>query len=343
MKRRNKLLLIASLFFVFGLYAFLIETSLSPKLPTPEDPPLLYSNQSQQDLSLTLNKAIQGAQKSIHLVMFGLTDPQVLHSLKMKAEENVSTRIFYDPTASLHPDLNLQYLQAIPVKDGGLMHQKILVVDGQQVFLGSANLTRSSLNMHDNLVIGMYSPKLARFLTDKAPHSSGYTRCMVGGQEVELWLLPDPRGYALNTVRNLLKKAQKTIKIAMFTLTHPNLIDELINSARKGVKVTVVIDFHAGIGASTKAIDKLKRAGIKVLYGGGTQLLHHKFLYIDEQTLLTGSANWTKAAFYKNHDCFLILHSLTQDQKKFMDKLWNTIVWEGKPIPEPKLVFSARD
>ena len=68
------------------------------------------------------------------------------------------------------------------------------------------------------------------------------------------------------------------------------------------------------------------------------QLLHHKFILIDDQTLLVGSANWTKAAFYKNSDCFLILHNLTDDQKTFMNRLWTRLEAEStlRTTAEPK-------
>jgi len=87
----------------------------------------------------------------------------------------------------------------------------------------------------------------------------------------------------------------------------------------------VIVDLHSGLGASAKAVEKLKEAHVPVLLSQGVQLLHHKFIYIDESTLLTGSANWTKSAFYKNSDCIIALHRLNPDQKKFMSRLWTSI------------------
>jgi cardiolipin synthase A/B len=328
MKRKVKLLFSASLFFVLTFYVWLVLFSISPPMPRPEESPILFSNQSQRDLKLLFLKAIQGAQKSIHLVMFGLTDPQILNALRKKSLE-IRTQVFFDPSATSSSQLST-YLEATPVRGEGLMHQKILIIDEEMVFLGSANMTKSSLRMHDNLITGFYSPKLARFLIEKAPLESGNLETRIGGQEVELWLLPDARGNALSSIKNAIKKARSSIRLAMFTLTHPVLIDELLTAARRGVEVTVAIDFHAAIGASAKALEKLKKADVRILYGGGMQLFHHKFLMVDGHTLFIGSANWTKAAFTKNHDCFLILHNLTDPQKKFMEKLWYTIEHETR-------------
>lgn len=65
---------------------------------------------------------------------------------------------------------------------------------------------------------------------------------------------------------------------------------------------------------------------------GGGPLLHHKFLYVDNTTLVNGSANWTRDAFYKNDEIFLVIHNLDQVQQKQMENLWNVIIKESIPI-----------
>lgn len=259
--------------------------------------------------------------------MFGLTDPEILHHLKKKSDAKIPLQIFYDPSASSGLPLTLS---AWPIHGKGLMHQKILVIDEKLIFLGSANMTKPSFRMHDNLMVSFHSPELARFLIEKAPRDSGNIKTKVGGQEVELWLLPDLNGDALNAVKSAIQRSRKTLRLAMFTLTHPLLVDALIEAARRGVDVTVAVDTHAAAGASLKAVENLKKENIRLLYGGGTQLFHYKFLYSDEETLLLGSANWTKAAFAKNRDSFLILYNLTKKQKDFMNRLWKTVEFESK-------------
>ena len=46
---------------------------------------------------------------------------------------------------------------------------------------------------------------------------------------------------------------------------------------------------------------------------------------VDEKILVNGSANWTRSAFSRNGDCFLILHDLDDEQRKKMKKLWHVI------------------
>lgn len=299
--------------------------SLTPRLPEPNAPPILYSNQCNQDIRATLLSALKEASSSIHLVMFGLTDRAILSTLAKKIHDEIKTTVYYDLGGSPKIFRHLQGGDIHPVKHVGLMHQKILVLDEERVFIGSANMTHASLKMHDNLVIGMMSRPIARFLMEHKPYDPGYLKSTVGGQEVELWLLPDPRGHALAELRKQIRSAKKTLQIALFTFTHPQLLEEVIAAHERGVKVSVVIDMHSGMGASIKTVEKLKKSDVPVKLSMGVQLLHHKFVYIDEQTLFTGSANWTKAAFYKNCDCILALHRLTDEQKEFMKNLWRKI------------------
>lgn len=313
------------LFSVVLFCIWFVWESLVPHLPQPNEPPYLYSNQCQQDIRTTLLSAIRKASSSVHLVMFGLSDRSILSALSHKIKQNIPTTVYYDTGGSPKIYRFLNGGDIHPVKNAGLMHQKIIVLDQATVFIGSANMTAPSLRMHDNLVIGMVSPTVAKFLEEHEPYSPGYLRTKVGGQEMELWLLPDPRGHALTELRKKIRCASKSIQIALFTFTHPGLVDEVIDAYRRGVRVSIVVDMHSGLGASAKAVEKLKKAGVPIFLSQGVQLLHHKFIYIDEETLVTGSANWTKAAFYKNSDCILALHHLNADQRHFMSRLWRRI------------------
>ena len=46
------------------------------------------------------------------------------------------------------------------------MHQKVIVIDKKQIWLGSANLTNESLNLHNNLVSGLYHPDIAETIIE---------------------------------------------------------------------------------------------------------------------------------------------------------------------------------
>ena len=316
------LIIILSLFFVK-----ITVSSISANLPTKEKKAIFYSNQLRQDLKMTALYALRYAKSSIYLVMFGLTDPSIINLIQKKSNDNLDVKVYYDRRSSIHIDLKPN--QAFSITGKGLMHQKILIVDKKLVFIGSANMTSSSLLMHDNMLVGLYSEDMAKFIIKKAPYQFGYFKTYVANQKVELFLLPDMQNIALKKLVDLMLSSKKSIDIAMFTLTHPRLVDVLIEMKRKGVNVKVAIDYGSSKGASKKAVERLKKEKIPILFNKGQQLRHHKFLLIDNTTLVTGSANWTKSAFSKNFDCFLILYNLDKDQKSFMKKLLKVIKLES--------------
>jgi phosphatidylserine/phosphatidylglycerophosphate/cardiolipin synthase-like enzyme len=314
-----------------------IQTIHPPEAGTPA---ALYSNQTRHDLRQAMVTAINDAKESIMLIMFALTDTHVIDALRKKSEEGVSVHVVCDAKASPYIEKKLgPKVKTIRRFGQGLMHQKILVIDKKQTWIGSANMTTESLHMHGNLVTAIHSAQFAQSVISKGQtlHEEGkdgafaHEEFNIGGQPIELWFLPDnPK--AVSHLKTLIESAKKTLRVAMFTFTRQDLAHAVISAAKRGVKAEVVIDNSSGKGTSAKIVDLLKKNGIPTALSQGKALLHHKFAYIDDSTLINGSANWTKAAFSQNDDCFIVLHNLTDDQKKEMDALWNAIKTESIPV-----------
>jgi cardiolipin synthase len=305
-------------------YIWLFFAATSPTLPRADHPLLFYSNQTRQDIKLTFCSALNAAQRSLFIMMYGITDPEVIRILSKKASQGVRTKIHYDKKASANLTKQLPFpVEASAFASKGLMHRKILIIDDAIVFLGSANFTTASLKHHDNLVIGLYSPRLACLLQQEDQQSICFE---IAGKPAELWLLPDDKtAAALNHLLDSLRQAQTSIQIAMFTLTHPLIAEALIEAKRRGVLVEVAVDYYTAQGASKKTVRVLEEAGIHVMFSRGQELLHHKWALIDHRKLITGSANWTKAAFAKNEDFLLFLPELADGHQKFLRTLWENI------------------
>jgi phosphatidylserine/phosphatidylglycerophosphate/cardiolipin synthase-like enzyme len=309
---------------IFCFFIWILFCNLSPQIPSKKSAILLYSNQCHSDLRQIMIHAIKKAKKSLFLVTFGLNDLAILESVEKKAKEKLDLKVFYDRKAS--PNILLSNHQAYALDLQGLVHQKILIVDKKLLFLGSANMTRTSFAADENLIVGFYSPEMCQFLLKKAPFFSGSLKTCVSGQPIELFLLPDTDHTALLALKSAIQSAKKSIFVAMFTLTHPLLVQELILAKKRGVQVKVALSTQMALGASKEAIEKLQREQIPLLLSPpGPRLFHYKFAKIDENILICGSTNWTRAAFAKNHDCFFLLHKLTSSQKKFLKKLTSLI------------------
>ena len=309
-------------------FIWLVFTATTTNLPSIENPLIFYSNQTRDDIKAVFYQSIKKAKSYVHLSIYGLTDVSLIRMLNQRGSD-IPIEVYYDSSASPKLNKKLKNCSFYPVKTKGLMHRKILILDKELIFLGSANFTPSSLLHHSNLVIGLYHPPLASFLQD--PTHSCYS-FEINQQQAETFLLPTAGKEALARILQLINHAKKTINIASFTLTHPLICDALISAKNRNVDLNIVLDGYSAKGASRKALEQLRTQGIAVRASQGAHLLHHKLCVIDQEILITGSANWTKAAFSKNADLLLILHLKDPKLKKFLKKLCKMIKVESKLI-----------
>jgi cardiolipin synthase A/B len=312
------------------------------RLPEENTPIHLYSQETRDDLQLAYKQAITEAKKSIYLTIYSLRDVKIINALRDAADHGVSVNILCDKNASSGVAKKLgNGIQTHYRKGKGLMHQKILVVDEKNSYCGSSNLTTASLKMHGNLVLGIYSPALADYLIKKFNNlkQEGLVEALpaktfsVAGQQLEMRLLPDDSN-GVKRLRSVIRSAEKTVKVAMFTWTRFDLANEIIQAQKRGVEVEVVLDRNSATGVSARVAQKLLEAGIVVRVNTGEELLHHKYLLVDNTTLVNGSANWTKAAFVNNDDCFMVLSPLTDEQSTILKKMWSVIQLNSTPYSE---------
>lgn len=331
--RIRRLLLSCGASLVVLFYAWLAGGLFDVQLPTGEHPVELYSTEMQHDLGVILCKAIDEAKSSVTLVIYTLTDRNVIKSLREKANSGGLVKVICDAKTSP----NLETLLGSQVKIlrrylKGLTHTKMLIIDEKQTWIGSANMTSESLRHYGNLVTAIESEPLAAMASAKARSFTSTERMQLlphrifplGQQSVEMWFLPDDPT-AISRLKGLIRGAQKSIRIAMFTWTRRDLANEVIAAKRRGVQVEIAIDQTAARGAGAEVTQMLLKGGIRVKLGSGSSLLHHKFMEVDHKILVNGSANWTMAAFSKNDDCFIVLDPLLEAQQKFMNDTWEII------------------
>lgn len=340
-ERLIKKALLSCLTILLSLSFWWIEENLHPApLPQSDREAILYSNQMQGDLKEVFVQAISEARESVLLAIYHLTDSSIIHALTQKSLQGISIKIITDGRDNPFLERKLpKDIQVLKRFGPGLMHLKVLVIDHERVLIGSANMTGDSLRLNGNLVVGLQSAPLAQYATKKLSsmpeEGEGEPflayECQCGEQKIELWFLPDTGGLAQNRIKKLIGEAKKTIRVAMFTWTRMDFAQDLFQASKRGVKVEAVIDRNAGKGVGAKVIQYLKDNNIHVRLSSGSNLLHHKYILFDGETLINGSANWTKAAFTTNDDCFMIVTPLTSEQKQAMDQLWKILKSDSTP------------
>ena len=131
-------------------------------------------------------------------------------------------------------------------------------------------------------------------------------------------------------VKQALSQAKESVFMVMFMVgLRPydkassiyQLVDELVKAHKRGVKVTVVLDQNISFagkghidewqveGKNAWCFKMLKDAGITVWYDGPTKYTHSKTIVIDEETIILGSANWTRSALFQNFETNVLIKS----------------------------------
>jgi len=125
--------------------------------------------------------------------------------------------------------------------------------------------------------------------------------------------MPHDGKRAENRLYNLFAHAKKEIKITIYTFTNRKLARALKTAAKKGVKITIIADkkeakFRYSVIPN---LALLKNFSIYLLsgrkYKDSTKAkMHVKLAIIDDRYIVTGSANYSYSAFYKNYEYLMI-------------------------------------
>ncbi len=333
-KRLGPYALVCIFIYAFALY--LVAGEKRTVLPQDALEICLYSNQMGDDLQKTYYDAICTACNSVCCIMYSVSDPYMLHALSTKAELGVDVTLVHDAMASQYVEQKLsKKIHISPIKKRALMHQKLLTIDHTLSFLGSANFTSDSLCQHANLVLAIRSDRVAAVIEEKArllQEKSVLARAPLflrnDEQTFELWFLPDDKE-ALEKLVGLLRSAKKSVRVAMFTFTHPQLIQELVALHHRRVSVQIVLDSESSGKTSRIAFERFKKEKMDVRISARQGLLHEKVAIIDNKILVGGSTNWTKAAFTANDEHIFVLSPLTKKQKEMLKMFWNKTLQEA--------------
>ena len=129
----------------------------------------------------------------------------------------------------------------------------------------------------------------------------------------ELFILPSQNSEIEDRILTLIENSNDEIIIAMYNFSYKKYAKELIKSAKKGIKITLILDGKK-YKENKDFTNELKNNGIKIFIA--KEKMHMKVAIFDNNTLIIGSSNWTKESFEENHESILIT-----DDKEIIFKL----------------------
>lgn len=273
---------------------------------------------------------ISSAQTSIDGALFELNLESVTNALIAAHERGVQVRLVVDDEhAAEDEESTIEQLEeaGIPIVDDNrtsLMHHKFLIVDSSQVWMGSMNFTHNGVYNNNNNALIIRSSRLAQnyqaefdemFIEkvfnsrdDDDQASDTRREITVDGVMIETYFSPEDGDAIEDRVAELIREADQSVKVMVFSFTLDSWAEALINRHDNGVNVQVVIETVGSTGTGAE-LPRLLCEGVPSRRDGNPDILHHKVMIIDEQIVVTGSFNFSASARDSNSENLLIIHS----------------------------------
>jgi len=128
----------------------------------------------------------------------------------------------------------------------------------------------------------------------------------------------------LDSIADMLRQAQNSLDVCVFTITDERLSGELLACHQRGVKVRIITDDNKMFDHGS-AIKELNDKGIPVRIDHSEYHMHHKFGIIDSRIVFTGSFNWTYTASKHNQENLLVTtnYDIVAQFTEQYEQLWN--------------------
>lgn len=288
---------------------------------TNPDSPL--SSQGTGGLDGPLVEAIDAARLSVDIAAYSISLNSVRNALIRAHERGVTVRLVMESSNMDRSDVQYLLEAGVPIvgdNRAGLMHDKFMVIDRSEVWLGSMNFTDSGTYDDNNNLIRIHSTKIAEnysvefnemFEKDLfGPDILSATpnpEITLDGTRIDTYFSPDDG--VLTVLYNLLSEADQSIYFLAFSFTSNELGEIVRSQANAGLDIRGVMDREQVASNTGTEYDPFLQAGLDVRIDGNDGQMHHKVLIVDEKIVVIGSYNFSKAAEERNDENIIIVYN----------------------------------
>jgi phosphatidylserine/phosphatidylglycerophosphate/cardiolipin synthase-like enzyme len=269
-----------------------------------------------------LVEAIDAVRLSIDVAAYSLGLNSVRNALLRAHDRGVTVRIVMETGNMDRSDPQIMMEAGIPIvgdNSDGLMHNKFMVMDRTEVWLGSMNFTDSGTYEDNNNLIRIRSSEMAEnyikefeemfvensFGENVTPETP-YPTVTISETRIDVFFSPDDG--VLNALIPLLDSAEQSIHFLAFSFTSNELGDIVRAKAEAGLTVAGVMDEEQISSNQGTEFDPFQQAELDVLIDGIAGQMHHKVIIIDEKIVAFGSYNFSKSAEERNDENLIIIH-----------------------------------
>lgn len=280
-----------------------------------------------------LVQAINVAKVSVDIAMYSINLWSIRDALLDAFHRGLQVRIVMESDNlddDVPQELKTAGISILGDRREGLMHNKFVILDRQDVWSGSMNLTIGSAYYDNNNLIHLHSVEVAEdylqefdemfvrdmFGKDVVPETP-HPQVMVGDILVEVYFSPDDgvAGYIVDLISN----AQESIFFMAYSFTSNDIGAAIVEREQAGITVAGVMDEGQIISNTGTKFDPFLQAGINVYKDGNAGLMHHKVIIIDRKIVIAGSYNFSKNAETNNDENVVVIRS-PEIAKKYLEE-----------------------
>ena len=266
--------------------------------------------------------AIDAARLSVDVAAYSLSLNSVRNALIRAHERGATVRVVMESTNMDRSDPQRLIEAGIPVigdNRDGLMHDKFIILDKSEVWLGSMNFTDGGAYDDNNNLMRIHSTKMAenytkefeemfldnQFGEDVAPETPHPT-ITIDDTRIDVYFSPDDG--VLAALVPVLESAQESIYFLAYSFTSNQLGEIVRQKAEAELTVAGVMDDEQVRSNQGTEFDPFRQADLDVRIDGIDGLMHHKVFIIDEKIVVFGSYNFSQSAEQRNDENLLIIY-----------------------------------
>ncbi|HSL46667.1 MAG TPA: phospholipase D-like domain-containing protein [Anaerolineales bacterium] len=266
--------------------------------------------------------AIDAARLSVDVASYSLSLNSVRNALLRAHDRGATVRVVMESENMDRSDVQILIEQGVPVigdEQEGLMHDKFIIIDRSEVWLGSMNFTDGGAYDDNNNLMRIRSQKIVenyikefeemfidnRFGEDIVPETPNPT-ITIDGTRVDNYFSPDDG--VLAALIPVLESAQESIYFLAYSFTSNQLGDIVRQKAEAGLTIAGVMDDEQVRSNQGTEYDPFRQAELDVRIDGIDGLMHHKVFIVDEGIVVLGSYNFSQSAEERNDENIMIIY-----------------------------------
>jgi phosphatidylserine/phosphatidylglycerophosphate/cardiolipin synthase-like enzyme len=130
-----------------------------------------------------------------------------------------------------------------------------------------------------------------------------------------------PNNGATAAIIKALGEAKKSVLVSAYSFTSEPIAKALLNAKKRNVKVKIILD-KSQMSQRYTSTTFFTNQGFDLKIDVKHAIFHNKVMIIDDNTVITGSFNFTKAAESKNAENLLIIRNNPQLAQLYTKNWW---------------------